>query len=318
MIVNAFITEAIPLSLSCSLFIPKSRTEEIPCLALPEKNLASLHTQNLSNLDDVLSQTSSKSYVVVSHKTAKWQREEIEAILRIMKRGAHIVLDGGALEDYWTGIRKDPVENLRQFEKIFFRPSSLLLSLKSMPWSMAAPFILKLLLQLKEGMSLFLDPGPMSQPSSLIADMAWGLKQHRLKISSRVAFFPVFRQGVVSSKFGFIEIPFFQELEKLQCEMQSFSASGIVFLEKEGVRPLCHFSQGWFLKNAIEQQMSLRSFVRMILRQERPISLQQIGELEEDMCELEKTFLSHSGVIPEKSSFSAILESFVEKVSVTI
>lgn len=287
-------------------------------LAVPEDLLEKKkHSFPTRLSESALKSLSQRSYLVLSHTGESWQEEEIAALSHVITKGAHIVLEGGLLETQYLENRKEPVEQLRAFEKTFFRSCSLLVSMKSISWSMAAPFVLKLLMQMREGTTLFLDPGMSALPSIILSDIVWGLKQHVMKPASHVTFVVLFRQGVVASKEGPLEIPFFQELEKLQCELQVFPEAGVACVEKEGVRPLFSSFQSLFLKQAIERKMSVRSLLRMTLRQDMHLTLSQIEEIEEELYELEKTFLAHRGEIPEESSFHALLESIMLQTHLT-
>ena len=306
MIVHAHRTDAFSFSPNCSLSIPFCK-EGIACLAMPSKKI-----RGLSHWEEALSSLDSQSYVLVSHTTNEWKKEEIEAVSCVMNKGAHIVLDVGYLEDHCAGMQRAGVGDMYLFERTFFRPCSLLVSMKSLPWKIVAPFVLKLLMQMREGTELFLDPEMVALPSSMLADLSWGMKRHPLRPSDRVSFIPILRSGIFLHKSDKVEIPVFQELERLQGELKSRSDVSVGFLVEEGVLPLCRFTQNWFFHQALEQKMSIKSFVRMTLSREFHLSLSQVDEWEEDLKEIENIFLAHKGAIPKESSFSAMVETFFE------
>ena len=100
----------------------------------------------------------------------------------------------------------------------------------------------------------------------------------------------------------------------VSCCVTTLGVEGVAFMEKEGVQPLFLHLQSWFLRQAIEQNMSLRSFLRMTLRQNLHLSLSQIEELEEELKELETTLIANHGAVSEESSFSALLDSLCRKL----
>lgn len=312
MVLIAHPVSGIPISPSCALYLPRRFPLSTRILALPDDSVEGKKYSYLTGLSHgIFDHLSVGSYLVLSHADGKLGEEDIAALSPVFQKDVHIVLEGGLLENQYAGAQKELVERLRLFENTFSRSCSLLVSRKSLPWSMMAPFVLKLMLQMKEGTTLFLDPGREVLPSTVLADIAWGLKQHAMKPVSHVTFAILFRQGVVPTKEGLLEIPFFQEMERIQCELQAFPEAEVACVQKEEVRPLFSFLQSQFLKQAIEQKMSVRSLLRMTLRQELKLPLAQMEELEEELYELEKTFLAQQGEIPQESSFHALLESIL-------
>lgn len=312
MVLIAHPVSGMPISSSCALYLPQKPPRATRVIALPDNPGGEQNYSCLAGLPQGIWDTlSAGSYLVLSHASGEFSGEEVASLSPVLKKNVHIVLEGGLLENQYVGTQKELVERLRTCEKIFFRSCSLLVSRKSMPWYMTAPFVLKLMLQMREGTTLFLDTGMEILPSTVLADIAWGLKQHAMKPASHVTFAVLFRQGVVSSKEGPLEIPFFQEMGRVQCELQAFPEAEVACVQKEGVRPLFCLLQSQFLKQAVEQKMSVRALLRMTLRQELKLSLAQMEEFEEELYELEKTFLAHQGEIPQESSFHALLESLL-------
>lgn len=310
MIVTACQAMRLDLSPMCSLYIPKQSIRGSLCLPMPFLEGPGDSLQEIPVL-----KKASDAYVVVSHATGRWSNEEIELLSLVLKKEMKLVLYAGSLEQNVGAFQqKELVSQLRHLEELFLQSCSLFLSTKSISWNSAAPFVLQLLMQLEKSSSLFFDPGLSLLPSSLMADIAWGLEQHALALSSDVSFVPIFRQRAVPYKSLLVEIPFFQELEKIQHEMGRHGFLRLAFLEQEGVEPLCFFLQKQFFTEACLRSLSLRSFLRMTLRQKLHCSLSHISELEESMREVEKIFHAHDGSIPEGSSFFTLIEAIGVKL----
>lgn len=186
-----------------------------------------------------------------------------------------------------------------------YHSRNLLVGYQSMPWRVAEPFVLQLLLNMERG-ALFLDAPSIKSsfyypPSCILRDMADAIRRHSFFLSSDVRFVVLIRSGIVECMGKKIAIPQFSEAEKIQLQMELSRYCGVVFLEEASSLVI---SEGPSLDEAICLR---RSFFSVLKEKIGWKEFETFGEMQK-IYALENMYLSKYERFIEKDENKRLLE----------